>query len=83
MKYTPEQIGKIKNEIISILQTNNEVRFGEISRIIISKGLVDSSFIIKTILETGCRESDRFNGREFFKSPKVGIWALSKNNDKI
>ena len=67
MKYTEEQICEIETNIVELLKEKDEMRYGKIAKVLIHKGLVNSSFEVQTILKS----SDKFI------SPKTGVWLLA------
>ena len=67
MKYTEEQICEIETNIVELLKEKDEMRYGKIAKVLIHKGLVNSSFEVQTILKS----SDNFI------SPKTGVWKLA------
>ncbi len=67
MKYTEEEICKIEENIVELLKEKEEMRYGKIAKVLIHKGLVNSSFEVQTIL----KNSDKFI------SPKTGVWKLA------
>ena len=67
MKYTEEQICEIETNIVELLKEKDEMRYGKIAKVLIHKGLVNSSFEVQTILKS----SDKFI------SPKNGVWKLA------
>ena len=67
MKYTEEQICEIETNIVELLKEKDEMRYGKIAKVLIHKGLVNSSFEVQTILKS----SDKFI------SPKTGVLKLA------
>lgn len=67
MKYSEEQIFEIETNIVELLKEKDEMRYGKIAKVLIHKGLVNSSFEVQTILKS----SDKFI------SPKTGVWKLA------
>ena len=67
MKYTEEQICEKETNIVELLKEKDEMRYGKIAKVLIHKGLVNSSFEVQTILKS----SDKFI------SPKTGVWKLA------
>lgn len=67
MKYSEEQIFEIEANIVELLKEKDEMRYGKIAKVLIHKGLVNSSFEVQTILKS----SDKFI------SPKTGVWKLA------
>ena len=67
MKYTEEQICEIETNIVELLKEKDEMRYGKIAKVLIHKGLVNSSFEVQTILKSS----------EKFISPKTGVWKLA------
>lgn len=79
MKYTQEEIDKMKLKIIEILKEKGEIRFGKIAKVLIHAGMAESSFIVLTILQSGCKDHKDFKGEDLFTSPKTGVWRLSES----
>ena len=52
---------------VELLKEKDEMRYGKIAKVLIHKGLVNSSFEVQTILKS----SDKFI------SPKTGVWKLA------
>lgn len=79
MKYTQEEIDKMQLKIIEILKEKDEMRFGKIAKVLIHAGMAESSFVVLTILQNGCKDHKDFKGEDLFTSPKTGVWRLSES----
>ncbi|WP_042273517.1 hypothetical protein [Faecalimicrobium dakarense] len=80
MKYTQEEIDIMQAKIIEILKEKGEMRFGKIAKVLIHAGMAESSFVVLTILQGGCKDHKDFKGEDLFTSPKTGVWRLSESN---
>lgn len=80
MKYTQEEIDTMQAKIIEILKEKGEMRFGKIAKVLIHAGMAESSFVVLTILQNGCKDHKDFKGEELFTNPKTGVWRLSEDN---
>lgn len=80
MKYTEENIELMKSKIIEMLKEKGEMRIGKIAKPLIHQGLAESSFIVLTILQNGCKDHKDFKGEDLFTCPKTGVWRLSESN---
>ena len=83
MRYTEEERLAIKNRIVELLRENGNMRFGELSNILIDEGLVYTSHVVAHTLQNGCKEHERFKGEDLFVNPKYGVWGLVNNNNCI
>lgn len=80
MKYTQEEIDIMQSKIIEILKEKGEMRFGKIAKVLIHQGMAESSYVVLTILQNGCKDHKDFKGEDLFISPKTGVWRLSEDN---
>lgn len=77
MRYTEEERESIKKRIVELLESNQCMKFGEISEILIEEGLAYTYHVVAHTLQNGCKEHEKFKGEELFENPSWGVWKLS------
>lgn len=77
MIYSKKDREKIKNRIVELLTEKGDMKFSEISSILIEENLARTPHIVSLTLQNCCKDDDKFKGEDLFVNLKFGMWGLS------
>lgn len=79
MIYSKKEKELIKKRIIELLGENGNMKYSEITEIILNENLARTHHVVGQILQNGCKDDEKFKGEDLFLNLKFGMWGLSEN----